>query len=357
MLVSNAQFNPHVQQSTSVSASVNNSALKIVGNGTSSCLARYKITTPTRRCVMFPEAVIVFNTHSEVPAIKQQFQEHQQLLGRFLRGEVTADAVRDNVRDVFQTVLNVNIANGLISADNPEETKRALLSSFANMRVMMMWQVYVAHETEGRQIAMQHGFRDNANGWCWLHYNSDFYFFEKELIEIINGVASEFLAKHGFDNVDLDEVFRNARSSPNGVGALSFNELWSARHKGQRLRIERTSPLFGDLRDVTISPPRGFMLFIGDTTRIASTFMKGGVEHVGELERISVFILNGRVISSNGEFADGMSNFLEILMSHRIDDGTVFGFLKNFSIIRSLTDSSHNNIMEAYFPMDAYFRR
>jgi len=209
--------------------------------------------------------------------------------------------------------------------------------------MMMTNELWQAHEEEGKRIARQHGFETTAVGLDWVYYNSDFYFFEKEMRLLIFDIGQESLDGRGVDS-DLREWWDQRLGHSRGSSdAVTFNLRWGdtlsyARQRGYYGSLSLRSGISGSLRDITMSPPRGFSFFFGDQIRTPmAEIRRGEMAPTGPTVHRQVLILNKQtIVKENGEFtSEHRVNLADFLKNHSIDDGSVLGFLKNFDIIRN----------------------
>ena len=138
------------------------------------------------------------------PLVREAKEEHRGIIDRFINGKSSLETVEESVRNVFQTVINANLANGLISGDDPEEYLKLIQHTYHHLRLILTPRIDQAHALEGREIAKKHGLvKDGAAISDWVYYNSNYFFIEKDIVDIMNSVGREFMKEHGVGDREL----------------------------------------------------------------------------------------------------------------------------------------------------------
>jgi len=280
-----------------------------------------------------------FTLDSSHPIIRGRRTEHNNLVDGFMAGRATIGEVESNLRELFQTVLNSNLANGLISGENPDEFLILIRETYHLLRLSLAPRIDQAHHLAGHQIAKQNGLVRSGAGVAisdWVFYNSDFYFFERDLVETLTAVAQEFLEKHGGPDAKIDE-----RGFWHGN---NFNTRWN--HQSMlagehRQRMGRN--LSGGMVDARISPPRGFMFFFGELLhyeKIELGHRRYG--HTGNSIHKRVMIINKQTVTRDGAFGGDRFNALDFWGNSNIIEEALRDFLGNFEVFHNILHGIRN---------------
>jgi len=275
--------------------------------------------------IMRPIIHLSDTAHGNVPPIvKQKKLEHDALLDNYLKGKATAEDVSASVTTLFQTMLNVNIANNLISGNDPEENKEVVLATWHDIKNHFMQTLMQTNDEEGLLLARKQGIREPLYSYSWLYYNADYYYFDQELSAIAMKAAHELAVKNGFKADDFDKAFRKRCVD------TPFNVYWSARNQLVTDIQHRNAPVLnsGKLIDPALSPPKGFKFFYS--------------EHVPKIEKQKgvwykrVMIVNQQTVTKSGSFDGKRFNAFDFWGDAALDDASVLGYVKNFDIYRNI---------------------
>jgi len=271
---------------------------------------------------------------SSFPLLNRVMTEHENTVNSFLTGRASLDDVERSFESVFETLFKINIAKGVITADDYEAKGMIIMDTYHNLRLQLVNKVFRAHHTEGRNLAVQHGFHagdrnPNLNlalGGAfmnWVHYNSDFYFMEEDMVSVLTNVAHRLLGNIGIENEDLDQRWTNLWG-----GAHNFNSVWHSWSNSQSSRAEdalKNTSIKGWMLDVRTSPPRGFSFFFGEQDL--------NPEEVSSAIR-QLMILNGQLATREVSPDNRRFSLLDFWGASSITDDVMRSFLNNFEILR-----------------------
>jgi|GEM_PF-2721342 len=285
------------------------------------------IITPS---LMFTGHVSGFSlSGTPIPAMRQSAIQFDSLMTALFAGNATMEDIESHLRSAFQIMFDENIREGRISGTDSDENGFMISRAFISLHQMITNATRDANIREGEMLAQQHELP--LRGAHWLHYNSDFYFFEKELTETLLRVANEFLEKKGAESTDIKQEWRNfyGNGSP-----PNFNTWWS----GFFFNVD-SRHLYGKIRDMTTTPARGFRIFLGDFEKPIHTNRREGrflsiYEFTGITTRRRVMILNKEIVKDDGTIKQGEFSLVEFWKNRVHVDNSVWNFLGNFDIFK-----------------------
>ena len=293
-----------------------------------------------------------FTTYSDIfsfPLLENTFQDFETTVNRFLTGRASADDFERSIRNIFQLIFDINIYKGVITSDDHEAKARIIEVDYLFLRARLMNEVHRTHHQEGRNIAIQHGFRagdpnhKSISGafYDWLYYNSDFYFLELEMVSILKNVTNELLNKNGYMDTDLEFLWHY----DNAGGPLNFHQKWHQWSDSQLRfapdRAIKNTSIRGWMIDVRTSPPRGFSFFFGES----SSTKEVRDPNTNQMTTLTFFkrvmIFNKQLLTREGEFTEDKFNLLDFWVGNRTGNNPMQRFLGNFEIFRNASGPIH----------------
>jgi hypothetical protein len=196
-----------------------------------------------------------------------------------------------------------------------------LMTSF-HVRSSMLWKLFNANFYEGQQIAKEQSIEWSSRNW--FYYNSDYYFFDKELTKLIQTASYEFAKEQGLNGIDLESHWRSVH-----IGERNFNTLMNSfsQHTLFLYDTPQINTFFGKLNDSEPQTPRGFKLFY--TEMFSKQEAKTGVF----FKRL--MIVNQHIVIRNGESLNDRFSAIDFWAENTFESKNLFDFLMNFDFVKS----------------------
>lgn len=281
------------------------------------------------------------------PLLDQAMTQKENAVSRFLTGRggpgATAD-ITNAIENVFHTVLKINITKGVITPDDHDAKERIINHTHHMMRLHMSNNVLDTHNAEGQAIARQHGLRPwepHVLFRDWVHYDSDFYFMEKELVSILNNVADGLYRNIGIEVPDFEAQWRDVFG-----GAHNFHTRWHMHSASTSYHFpERTlknTSLGGWMLDVRTSPPKGFSFFFAETNITKEVRDPVSNQHITLTIQQRIMFFNKQFMMREGQFENGILNLFNFWDRNISNDNSMMQFLKNFEIWKNIFNTPND---------------
>jgi hypothetical protein len=300
-----------------------NKAINDKNNGVSIGLDEY-IYDETPRVLNWQ--YICLSTTGDAPSIvTERFNDYKSLIKKFINGKATLDDVYASVEGLFQTMLNVNIANNLISGNDPNENGDVLSHAYFAIRRRMVEILQMANANEGLIIARQQGIMQPLNSNSWVYYNSDYHYFDKDLTAIINTVAYKFANENNVKNIDFEKYYSSCF-----VGDGSFTSLFNSPNGLVSGIQQKNAPMLnsGRLIDPNLTPPVGFKFFYSEYV--------SKIEAENGMMYKRIMLVNSKMVVKDGKFDGDKFNAFDFWGDSNIKNITILDFIKNFDIYRNI---------------------
>ena len=288
--------------------------------------------------------IITTSDRNVIPALNQALTQKENAVRNFLTGRGGASAtatVERAIENVIQTLIDANISKGIVAPDDYISIEKIIDAARHNMRLDISNNVLHTHNAEGEALARQHGFRPWESHRLfrdWIHYDSDFYFMEKEMVSILHNVAGNFLRDIDVEVPDFEAQWRDFFG-----GAKNFHTRWhgysaSASYNNPGMALKDIS-LGGWMLDVRISPPRGFSFFFSEINITKEIQDPNTNESVTLTIQKRIMFFNKQMMVREGQFDNGKFNLFDLWDRNISSDNFMLEFLRNFEMWRNVFDA------------------